>query len=60
MKMTDLSILCKWENLKNWPCIKYLFLLCPTCIYMCAYGQKLNHIEMNIEKFLLPNEHWQE
>ncbi len=25
MKMTDLSILCKWENLKNRQCIKYLF-----------------------------------
>ncbi len=25
MKITDLSILCKWENLKNWQCIKYLF-----------------------------------
>ncbi len=25
MKITDLSILCKWENLKNWQYIKYLF-----------------------------------
>ncbi len=25
MKITDLSILCKWETLKNWQCIKYLF-----------------------------------
>ncbi len=25
MKITDLSILCKWENLKNNQCIKYLF-----------------------------------
>ncbi len=25
MKMTDLSILCKWENLKSQQCIKYLF-----------------------------------
>ncbi len=25
MKITDLSILCKWENLKNRQCIKYLF-----------------------------------
>ncbi len=25
MKIADLSILCKWENLKNRQCIKYLF-----------------------------------
>ncbi len=25
MKITDLSILCKWVTLKNWQCIKYLF-----------------------------------
>ncbi len=25
MKITDLSILCKWENLTNRQCIKYLF-----------------------------------
>ncbi len=25
VKITDLSILCKWENLKNWQRIKYLF-----------------------------------
>ncbi len=25
MKITDLSIFCKWENLKNRQCIKYLF-----------------------------------
>ncbi len=25
MKITDLSILCKWENVKNRQCIKYLF-----------------------------------
>ncbi len=25
MKITDLSILCKWENLKNRQCVKYLF-----------------------------------
>ncbi len=25
MKITDLSILCKWETLKNHQCIKYLF-----------------------------------
>ncbi len=28
MKITDLSILCKWENLKNRQCIKYLFAPC--------------------------------
>ncbi len=25
MKITDLSILCKWDNLTNRQCIKYLF-----------------------------------
>ncbi len=25
MKITDLSILCKWDNLKNRQCIKYVF-----------------------------------
>ncbi len=25
MKITDLSILCKWKKLKNRQCIKYLF-----------------------------------
>ncbi len=25
MKITDLSILCKWKTLKNRQCIKYLF-----------------------------------
>ncbi len=30
MKISDLSILCKWENLKNRQCIKYLFV-----IYSC-------------------------
>ncbi len=25
MKITDLSILCKWKNVKNLQCIKYLF-----------------------------------
>ncbi len=25
MKIIDLSILCKWETLKNSQCIKYLF-----------------------------------
>lgn len=25
MKITELSILCKWENSQNWWCIKYLF-----------------------------------
>ncbi len=25
MKITDLSILCKWETLDNWQCVKYLF-----------------------------------
>ncbi len=32
MKITDLSILCKLENLKNRQCIKYLF--APLYIYI--------------------------
>ncbi len=35
MKITDLSILCKWKNLKNRECIKYLF--APLCIYIYKY-----------------------
>ncbi len=35
MKITDLSILCKWENLKNRQCIKYLF--SPLYIYIYIY-----------------------
>ncbi len=31
MKITDLSVLCKWENLKNRQCFKYLF--APLYIY---------------------------
>ncbi len=34
MKMTDLSILCMWENLKNQQC-KYLF--APLYIYIKIY-----------------------
>ncbi len=34
MKMTDLSILCKWETLKNQQVIKYLF--APLCLYVCV------------------------
>ncbi len=33
MKITDLSILCKWENLKDRQCIKYLF----APLYMHSY-----------------------
>ncbi len=36
MKITDISILCKWETLKNRQCIKYLF--AP------LYVVKLKHI----------------
>ncbi len=32
MEMTDLSILCKWEIVKNRQCIKYLF----SPLYACA------------------------
>ncbi len=36
MKITDCSILYKWENLKNRQCIKYLF--APlACIYIYIY-----------------------
>ncbi len=35
MKITDLSILCKWENLKNRQCIKYLF--APLCVCVCVF-----------------------
>ncbi len=35
MKITDLSILCKWENLKNQHCIKYLF--APLYVCVCMY-----------------------
>ncbi len=35
MKMTDLSILCKWETLNNRQCIKYLF--APLYVYIYIY-----------------------
>ncbi len=35
MKMTDLSILCKWETFKNRQCIKYLF--APLYVYIYIY-----------------------
>ncbi len=37
MKITDRSILCKWENLKNRQCIEYLF----ASLNMIAYLQGL-------------------
>ncbi len=40
MKITELSILCKWENLKNRQCIKYLFAPLHSLyiyIYICIY-----------------------
>ncbi len=41
MKITDLSILCKWENMKNRQCIKYLFaplyILYTVYIYIYIY-----------------------
>ncbi len=33
MNITDLSILCKWDTLKNRQCIKYLFAPPYVCIY---------------------------
>ncbi len=35
MKITDLSILCKWKNLKNRQCIKHLF--APVCVCVSIY-----------------------
>ncbi len=41
MKITDLSILYKWENLKNRQCFKYLFaplyLCCKNGCFPCMY-----------------------
>ncbi len=34
MKITDLSILCKWETLKNRQFIKYLFAPLCVCVYI--------------------------
>ncbi len=39
VKITDLSILCKWENVKNRQCIKYLFY--P--LYMCSEQKQKVH-----------------
>ncbi len=38
MQMTDLSILCKWKNVKNHQCIKYLFAHCMFLKYIHACG----------------------
>ncbi len=35
MQITDLSILCKWETLKNRQCIKYLF--APLYMYIQSW-----------------------
>ncbi len=43
MKMTDLSILCKWETLKNHQCIKYLF--APLYIIKCIFQNIYMYIE---------------
>ncbi len=47
MKITVLSILCKWENLKNRQCIKYLF--APLCVYVCISVVKNIDISINID-----------
>lgn len=36
IKITDLSILCRWENLQKWQYIKYLF--SPLCLYVYIYN----------------------
>ncbi len=41
MKITDLSILCKWETLKIWQCIKYLF----APLYVQVHFNKLSNLE---------------
>lgn len=34
IKNTDLSILCKWENVQNWQCMKHIFSpLYIVCVY---------------------------
>ncbi len=53
MKITDLFILCKWENLKNRQCIKYLF--SPLYINCCVLVGLIEtfHITYVVLLFLL-------
>ncbi len=44
MKITDLSILCKWDNLKNRQCIKYVF----APLYINIYTHTHTHIYIYI------------
>ncbi len=44
MKITDLSILCKWETLTNLQCIKYLFAPLYIYIYLCVSTQYLTEV----------------
>ncbi len=37
MKITHVSILCKWETLKIRQCIKYLFAPLYVCVYIYIY-----------------------
>jgi len=37
IKMTDFYMLCKWENLKNQQCIKYLFSLLHMGLYFIIF-----------------------
>jgi len=37
LKITDFYMLCKWENLQNRQCIKYLFSLPYTVPYIYLY-----------------------
>ncbi len=37
MKITGLSHLFKWENLRNWLLTKYFFAPLYVCMYVCMY-----------------------
>ncbi len=50
MKMTDFSFLCKWENLKNRQCIKYLF--APLYTVVIPHTALLSHSKLPQGKFL--------
>lgn len=44
-KITDLYILCKWENLQNWQSIKYLFSSLYIHTYVAQPGMNFFQIE---------------
>ncbi len=53
MKITDLSILCKWEKLKNRQCIKYLFAPLYMCVKFKLYLIDKYILSMYIPKLLI-------